>query len=186
MQRRSLLLFLHPAAQIFEIHISQSFHLKPRAKGPNIDRCFVLRPLALLLHFVAYCLELLRKVWNRSNFWTSNFKHFFCSVIAEAWRNNVGFVCTALPTSTHAHYTWFTKSYRLYPSHYALQLPTLLAMHTTANIVGSTMLGVGHAAEDQKQIRTSSWWINHPQEPFSEISPEEVLQSWLIIQSIIY
>ena len=49
------------------------------------------------------------------------------------------------------------KSYGLYPSHYALQLPTVLAMHTTANIVGSTMLGVGHAAEDQKQIRTSSW-----------------------------
>ena len=64
--------------------------------------------------------------------------------------------------------------------------PTLLAMHTTANVVGSTMLGVGRAAEDQKQIRTSSWWINHPQEPFSEISPHEVLQSWLIIQSIIY
>ena len=33
----------------------------------------------------------------------------FCSVIAEAWRNNVGFGCTALPTSTHANYTWFTK-----------------------------------------------------------------------------
>ena len=64
--------------------------------------------------------------------------------------------------------------------------PTLLAMHTTANVVGSTLLGVGHAAEDQKQIRTSSWWINHPQEPFSEISPHEVLQSWLLIQSIIY
>ena len=64
--------------------------------------------------------------------------------------------------------------------------PTLLAMHTTANVVGSTLLGVGHAAEDQKQIRTSSWWINHPQEPFSEISPHEGLQSWLLIQSIIY
>ena len=61
-----------------------------------------------------------------------------------------------------------------------------IRLHTTANIVGSTMLGVGHAAEDQKQIRTSSWWINHPQEPFSEISLDKVLQSWLIIHSIIY
>ena len=29
--------------------------------------------------------------------------------------------------ATHAHYAWFTKSYGLYPSHYALQVPTLLA-----------------------------------------------------------
>ena len=28
--------------------------------------------------------------------------------------------------ATHAHYAWFTKSYGLYPSHYALQVPTLL------------------------------------------------------------
>ena len=28
--------------------------------------------------------------------------------------------------ATHAHYAWFTKSYGLYPSQYALQVPTLL------------------------------------------------------------
>ena len=28
--------------------------------------------------------------------------------------------------ATHAHYAWFTKSYGLYPSHYSLQVPTLL------------------------------------------------------------
>ena len=28
--------------------------------------------------------------------------------------------------ATHAHYAWFTKSYGLYPSHDALQVPTLL------------------------------------------------------------
>ena len=28
--------------------------------------------------------------------------------------------------ATHAHYAWFTRSYGLYPSHYALQVPTLL------------------------------------------------------------
>ena len=39
------------------------------------------------------------KVQNRSNFSANNSQHFFCYVIAvEAWRNNVGFVCTALPT----------------------------------------------------------------------------------------
>ena len=30
--------------------------------------------------------------------------------------------------ATHAHYTWFTKTYRLYPSHDALQVPTLLGV----------------------------------------------------------
>ena len=42
--------------------------------------------------------ELLSKVWNRSNFWTNNSQHFFYSVLAEGLRNNVGSVCTALPT----------------------------------------------------------------------------------------
>ena len=29
--------------------------------------------------------------------------------------------------AAHAHYAWFTKTYGLYPSHDALQVPTLLA-----------------------------------------------------------
>ena len=30
--------------------------------------------------------------------------------------------------ATHAHYAWFTKTYGLYPSHNALQVPTLLGV----------------------------------------------------------
>ena len=30
--------------------------------------------------------------------------------------------------ATHAHYTWFTKTYGLYPSHDALQVPTSLGV----------------------------------------------------------
>ena len=30
--------------------------------------------------------------------------------------------------ATHAHYAWFTKTYGLYPSHGALQVPTLLGV----------------------------------------------------------
>ena len=30
--------------------------------------------------------------------------------------------------ATHAHYPWFTKTYGLYPSHDALQVPTLLGV----------------------------------------------------------
>ena len=55
----------------------------------------VCTPCCMLLDLV--CL-LLSKVWNRSNFSANNSQHFFCSVIAEALRNNVGSVCTALPT----------------------------------------------------------------------------------------
>ena len=44
------------------------------------------------------CCMLLRKVWNWSNFSANNSQHFFCSMIAKAKRNNVGSVCTTLPT----------------------------------------------------------------------------------------
>ena len=54
--------------------------------------------LHTLLHVVGCCCVLLRKVWNRSNFSADNSQHFFCSVIAEAYRNTVGSICTALPT----------------------------------------------------------------------------------------
>ena len=59
-----------------------------------------------MLHLVSVCTPccmLLRKVWYRSNFSANNSQHFFCSVIAEAWRNNVGSVCTALPTLFGPH-----------------------------------------------------------------------------------
>ena len=85
---------------------SPSWNLKPRANGRNIVgqqlptlldvTCHV--RLHTLLHVVGCCCVLLRKVWNRSNRSANNSQHFFCSVIAEASRNNVGSVCTAPPT----------------------------------------------------------------------------------------
>ena len=59
-----------------------------------------------MLHLVSVCTPccmLLRKVWYWSNFSANNSQHFFCSMIAEAWRNNVGSVCTALPTLLGPH-----------------------------------------------------------------------------------
>ena len=38
-----------------------------------------------------------------SHFWVNNSQHFFCSVIVEASRNNVGSICTALPTLLGSH-----------------------------------------------------------------------------------
>ena len=54
--------------------------------------------LHTLLHVVGCCSVLLRKKKKRSNFSANSSQHFFCSVIAEASRNNVESVCTALPT----------------------------------------------------------------------------------------
>ena len=78
---------------------------------------------------------------------------------------NVGSVCTALPTllgpRTRISHTWSPKSYGLYPSHDALQVPTLLGvvasfctplptrtqqqwcLHTTANTNSTTLNIVG-------------------------------------------
>ena len=45
------------------------------------------------------CCMLLLVVWSCcAKFETNNTLHFFCSVTAEAWRKNLGSLCTALPT----------------------------------------------------------------------------------------
>ena len=72
--------------------------VKPHANGHNIVGCYMLRPFALP---AACCLMLLRVVAQSLKpvkLSSNNCQHFFGSVIAEAWRNNVGSVCTALPT----------------------------------------------------------------------------------------
>ena len=40
----------------------------------------------------------------------------------------------------------------------------------------------GHSAEDQTQIRTCSWWINHP----GSVHMKFYSRDWSVIQSIIY
>ena len=111
--------------------------LKPRKNVRNIvgqqlptslDVTHCVR-LHTLLHVVRCCCVLLRKVWNRSNFFSQQLPTFLLfrdrrSVVQRCWirlhnsSNIVG--------ATHAHYAWFTKTYGLYPSHDALQVPTLL------------------------------------------------------------
>ena len=91
--------------------------IKPRTNGRNIVgqqlptlldvTCCVC--LHTLLHVVGCCCVLLRKVWNQSNFSPNNSQPML----------------DPLPC---AHYAWFTKTYGLYPSHDALQVPTLLGV----------------------------------------------------------
>ena len=63
--------------------------LKPLANGREIVECSMLRPFALPA--ASFCVLLGVAAWfelNRSNFRANNSQRFFCSVIAEAWRNN--------------------------------------------------------------------------------------------------
>ena len=132
--------------------------LKPCANGRNIVGCYMLRPFA---HHVACCWMLLRVVAQSLKpvkLFSQQLPTFllFCdrrSVAQQCWIRLHS--SSNIDGATHAHYPWITKTYGLYPSHDALQVPTLLGLsccirlHTTANtrattpnIVGATMLGV--------------------------------------------
>ena len=91
----------------------------------------MLRPLAhlvvccwMLLHVVAQSLKLV-KLFSQQLPTFLLFRNRR-SVAQQCWirlhssSNIVG--------ATHAHYAWFTKTYGLYPSHDALQVPTLLGV----------------------------------------------------------
>ena len=104
--------------------------LKPRANGCNIVGRYMLRPFAhpvvccwMSLHVAAQSLKPVKLL-------SQQLRTFLLfrnrrSVAQQCWirlhssSNIVG--------ATHAHYAWFTKTYGLYPSHDALQVPTLLA-----------------------------------------------------------
>ena len=148
-------------------HIKGLGHLwtnsfKPRANGRNIvgqqlpallDVTCCVR-LHTLLHVVGCCCVLSRKVWNQSNFSANNSQHFFCSVIAKASRNNVGSICTALPTLLGPHMLITHGLQRLM----GCILPTMhcRSQHCWRNNVGSCCICL-HAA-----LAFSQWkWIKH-------------------------
>ena len=98
---------------------------------PNIVGCYILHPFA---HPVACCWMLLRVVAQSLKpvkLFSQQLPTFLLfrdrrSVAQQCWirlhssSNIVG--------ATHTHYAWFTKTYGLYPSHDALQVPTLLGV----------------------------------------------------------
>ena len=113
--------------------------VKPHANGgkhcwpttPNIVGCYKLRPFA---HPVSCCWMLLRVVAQSSKpvkLFSQQLSTFLLfrdrrSVAQQCW------IClhssSNIVGATHAHYAWFTKTYGLYPSHDALQVPTLLGV----------------------------------------------------------
>ena len=80
---------------------------------PNIIGCYMLHSFA---HPVACCWMLLCVVAQSLK--PVNF--YQPTTPSHSSSNIVG--------ATHAHYAWFTKTYGLYPSHDALQVPTLLGV----------------------------------------------------------
>ena len=84
-----------------------------------------------LLYDVACFWELMRKVWNRVQSFEPTFLLFRDrrSVALQCWIRLHS--SPKIVGVTHAHYTWFTKSNGLYPSHDALQVPTPLGVIAT-------------------------------------------------------
>ena len=130
--------------------------------------------LHILFHVVGYCCVLLRKVGNRSNFSANNSQPFFLFHDRRRVAQQCGISCwirlhssSNINGARHAHYAWFTKTYELYPTHDALQVPTLLGvscirLQTTANTHATTpnsatMLGV--VASVCTQPKTSIFYL---------------------------
>ena len=98
---------------------------------PNIVRCYMLRPFA---HPVACCWMLLRVV-AQSLKPVKLFSQQLLTVLLFRGRRSVAQQCwirlhssSNIVGATHAHYAWFRKTYGLYPSHVALQVPTMLGV----------------------------------------------------------
>ena len=108
----------------------------------------VCTPCCMLLDVVAPSLKLVKLFSQQLPTFL-----LFCdrrSVAQQCWIHLHG--SSNIVGATHAHYAWITKTYGLYSSHDALQVPTLLGVvasvctpanthATTPNIVGATMLG---------------------------------------------
>ena len=80
---------------------------------------------------IAGCYMLLRKVCNWVKLFSQQLSTFLLfpdrrTVAQQCWMRLHSF--SNIVGATHTHYAWFTKTYRLYPSHDALRVPTLLGV----------------------------------------------------------
>ena len=98
---------------------------------PNIVGCYLFRPFA---HPVACCWMLLCVV-AQSLKPVKLFSQQLPTFLLFRDRRNVAQQCwirlqssSNIVGATHARYAWFTKTYGLYPSHDALQVPKMLGV----------------------------------------------------------
>ena len=129
----------------------------------------------MLLHIVACCCA---KLETGQTFQPTTPNLFFLFHDRRRVAQQCGISCwirlhssSNINGARHAHYAWFTKTYELYPTHDALQVPTLLGvscirLQTTANTHATTpnsatMLGV--VASVCTQPKTSNFLPVQPQ-----------------------
>ena len=113
------------------MHERSLLSVKPRANERNIVGCYMLRPFG---HPIACCWMLLRVVAQSLKpvkLFSQQLPTFLWfrdhrSVAQQCWirLHNSSNIVGAM----HAHYAWFTKTCWLYPSHDALQVPTLFGV----------------------------------------------------------
>ena len=119
----------YPSKEEREALCKRTQHCWPTS--PNIVGCYMLRPFA---HPVACCWMLLRVVAQSLKLvklFSQQLRAFllFCdrrSVAQQRWIRLHG--SSNIVGATHAHYAWITKTYGLYSSHDALQIPNLLGV----------------------------------------------------------
>ena len=96
----------------------------------NSQHCWMLHvasvctPCCMLLDVVAHSLKPLK-------FFSQQLPTFLLfrdhrSIVQQCWTHLHS--SSNIVRATHAHYAWFTETYGLYPSHDALQVPTLLGV----------------------------------------------------------
>ena len=149
--------------------------IKPRASGRNIVgqllptlwdvTCSVSHPVVCCYMFLRVIGSCCAKVESGQTFGPATPNILLFRDRRSVGPKNVGSVCTALPTllglRTRISHTWSPKSYGLYPSHDAVQVPTVLGvvasfctplptrtqqqwcLHTTANTNSTTLNIVG-------------------------------------------
>ena len=122
--------------------------VKPHANRRNIVGYYMLHPFA---HPVACCWMLLRVV-AESLKPVKLFSQQLPTFLLFGDRRNVAQQCwidlnssSNIVGAPHARYAWFTKIYRLYPSHDAQQVPTMLGVVASVCTQPQTSLSIGRS-----------------------------------------
>ena len=160
------------------MHEKSFLSVKPHANGHNIVGCYMLRPFALP---AACCLMLLRVV-AQSLKPVKLFSQQLPTFLLFRDRRSVAQQCwirlhssSNIVWATHAHYAWFTKTCGLYPSHDALQVPTLFGV-------------VSSVCTTQPTRTQRCWELLHPFARSLKVQPRSTsrLSSALFILPLFY
>ena len=135
LQKRKLQIYYSspsPTKKVLKIGLLASYWFKPRAKGRNIvdqqlpTLLFVCTLCCMWLVVVAQSFKLVSGQTFSQRLQTFLLFRDRRSVAQPCWIRLLS--STNIVGATHAHYRWFPKTYGLYPSPDALQVPTLLGV----------------------------------------------------------